>query len=155
MALLLNMMPSGGRCRFDTMTPERVCLTRPEGFSAWLFCRKLLSSVEHMRTLSRLLPALFGLWFVVVLGDPGVLHACPMHGAHGAGHSAAMTSSGHAGHGEHGSSMNDASSATGAGHHETAPGPCTCVGQCCSAAAVAPVPMVATMHVPEVVTGYR
>ncbi|MEP7002330.1 MAG: hypothetical protein ABI969_17710 [bacterium] len=86
---------------------------------------------------SRPFSALFALWFAVVLGDPGVLHSCPMHGAH------AMASGGHASH------------AAAAHHqsHDSAPtknssGDCSCVGQCCAAAAVASLPAVASFAVP-------
>jgi hypothetical protein len=98
---------------------------------------------------SRPLNALFALWFAAVLGDPGVLHACPMHGGHGgAGHSAAAAApAGHMGH-----AMPGTSEAT---PHQDAPAPCTCVGHCCATPAAAPVLVVAAVHVPEAVAEVR
>lgn len=87
---------------------------------------------------SRPFSALFALWFAMVLGDPGVLHSCPMHG----GHAVAATGA-HASH-------------AAAAHHEShdsAPtkngsSQCSCVGQCCAATAVASLPTVAPFAVP-------
>jgi hypothetical protein len=125
--------------------------------------------------LSRSLTALFALWFAVVLGDPGVLHACAMHGgthgsevsaerAHSGGrggmhdvHGASETPAeavqqsghgGHAGHGAHGATG-------GAEHGGKAPGPCTCVGHCCAASAAASIPVVAALESPAVVAAHR
>ena len=103
-----------------------------------------------MRSLSRPLSALFALWFAIVLGDPGVLHSCPMHGGHGAAHSAAMmgnAAAAHEGHVMH----HAAAPASDASHHQDAPAPCTCLGHCCATPAAAPVPAVAAVLVPEAV----
>jgi len=60
-----------------------------------------------MRHLARPFAVLFAVWFAIVLGDPGVLHTCAMHGGHG-GHgatpvpAAATTHDAHAAHGTHG-----------------------------------------------------
>jgi hypothetical protein len=86
---------------------------------------------------SRPFAALFALWFAIVLGDPGLLHSCPMHGAHAA---QASSASAHAMHG------------TASAHHgsqkQLPTGPCTCVGHCCATTAVAPLPRLATFAVP-------
>jgi hypothetical protein len=125
--------------------------------------------------LSRSLTALFALWFAVVLGDPGALHACAMHGGtHGSEVSAERAHSGerrgmhdvhgasetpaeavqqsghggHAGHGAHGATG-------GAEHGGKAPGPCTCVGHCCAASAAASIPVVAALESPAVAAAPR
>jgi hypothetical protein len=104
--------------------------------------------------------ALFALWFAIVLGDPGVLHACPMHGgAHGAGHSAAAghTAAGPDGHAAHGAAMAGVAeeSAPQTAHHGDTPAPCTCVGHCCAAPAAAPLPLLATVLVVETAAEVR
>jgi hypothetical protein len=91
---------------------------------------------------SRLFAALFAVWFAVIIGDPGVLHSCAMHGAGHGGHGAATTT--HAAHGGH---------AAAAGHHPDTsapaqPGPCSCVGHCCAATAVAPLPLAPALELP-------
>lgn len=100
--------------------------------------------------------ALFALWFAVILGDPGMLHSCPMHGGHG-GHAAATAAGGHdmaahASHGMHAAAAMaaDAAPQQSAPHHGGT-GPCTCVGQCCAASIAAPLPTVATIHLPATV----
>jgi hypothetical protein len=100
--------------------------------------------------------ALFAVWFALMLGDPGTLHSCPMHGGHG-GHggapAAAATASGHGAHGAH--AMHDVASADAMSHdgaqHHGKTGPCTCMGQCCAASILAPLPAVAALHVPVTV----
>lgn len=82
--------------------------------------------------LHRIVAALFAVWIAVVIGDPGVLHSCPEHGAH------ALT----AAHGSH-SAHHDAGHQHGSKSH----GGCTCVGSCCVTAAVGPLPTVATFAV--------
>jgi hypothetical protein len=110
--------------------------------------------MRRLARFSRPLNALFALWFAMVLGDPGVLHACPMHGGHGATHSAAAASP--AAHGEHSAhAMSAAEAAPEAGHHGDTPAPCTCVGHCCAAPAVAPVSPAAAVAVPEAVAEVR
>jgi hypothetical protein len=101
-----------------------------------------------MRPLSRIVHALFAVWFATVLGDPGVLHACPMHGGHGAAHApvpAAEHQHGGAasGHGSESMPVPDASA------------PCTCVGHCAAAPAALPLPVPATVQVAEVVAQVR
>lgn len=103
--------------------------------------------------------ALFALWFAVVLGDPGLLHSCPMHGGHGVAHAAASTGSAqhvhgmaHDAHASHDIAAADAAqhdAQQGSPHHGT--GPCTCIGQCCAMSAVASVPVVSAVHVPTTV----
>lgn len=101
--------------------------------------------------------ALFALWFAVVLGDPGLLHSCPMHGGHGGARAAAST--GGAQHAQGAHSSRDVASAGAMQHdaqqgapHQDKTGPCTCVGQCAAASAVAAVPVVAEMHVPTTIS---
>jgi hypothetical protein len=82
--------------------------------------------------------ALFALWFAMVLGDPGVLHSCPMHGG---AHAVASA------HASHDQAAHHAS-------HESAPdkssaAQCSCVGHCCAATAAAPLPLVAPFAVPS------
>ena len=102
---------------------------------------------------TRPVAALFALWFAFVLGDPGLLHACPMHGGHGAAQASAAASHDMAGmHGGLDASAHDASrdaSHDGSSHHGSMQ--CTCVGMCCAAPAVATVPTVVAMHVPATV----
>jgi hypothetical protein len=101
--------------------------------------------------------ALFALWFAVVLGDPGLLHSCPMHGGHGMAHATASATDAPQAHDAH--MMHDVASAGAAQHdaqqsapHHGTTGPCTCVGQCCAMSAVASVPVVAAMHVPATIS---
>jgi hypothetical protein len=109
--------------------------------------------MRRLSRFSRPLNALFALWFAMVLGDPGVLHSCPMHGGHGAAHGAAAAGS-HGSHASHDMAAADAGS-PGAAHHGDAPAPCTCVGHCCAAPAVAPVSPAATVAVPDAVARVR
>lgn len=100
---------------------------------------------------TRPLAALFALWFAFILGDPGLLHACPMHGGHGVASATASDGAEHhmAAHGVHASASHDAS--PDASHHgKTAP--CTCVGLCCIAPALASLPAVAALHVPVTIS---
>jgi len=104
---------------------------------------------------TRPLAALFALWFAFVLGDPGLLHECPMHGGHGVASTATTTSVEHhsSAHAQHAAAEHAASH--GASHdasHHGKTGPCTCVGQCCVAPSVAPLPTVAALHVPATVS---
>jgi len=113
--------------------------------------------MRRLARLSRPLNALFALWFAIVLGDPGVLHACPMHGGHrGAGHSsaAATAPAGHEGHAMHGAPAAEQGTSEAAQHHDT-PAACTCVGHCCASATAAPMPLIAAVHVPEAVAEVR
>ena len=96
---------------------------------------------------TRPLAALFALWFAFVLGDPGLVHSCPMHGGHGVAASASMVHHS-AASAEH-AAMDHATSHD-ASHHGHS-GLCTCVGSCCAAAAVAPLPGVPALHVPAAV----
>ena len=97
---------------------------------------------------------LFALWFAIVLGDPGMLHTCAMHGGHG-GHGAAAAPA------AHGAQM--ALGAHGATHHgapadaprHDAPAPCTCIGHCCAVTVAAPLPSLATIPVPVAVAEER
>ena len=100
--------------------------------------------------------AMFALWFAVMVGDPGMLHSCPMHGGHGAAGvgAAAGTHATHAMHATHAAHDADGSSAAthdGTSQHHGGTGPCTCVGQCCAASIVAPLPHVAATHLPATV----
>ena len=99
--------------------------------------------MQRLSAWSRPFAALFALWFAAVLGDPGVLHSCPMHGAH-ASMAATATSSGHEGHGA--ATTHHVSGEKS--QHQAPTGPCSCVGHCCAANAVAAMPTVATFTVP-------
>ena len=94
--------------------------------------------------------ALFALWFAVIIGDPGLLHACPMHGSHGGAHAAASSTAG-----EHHSAAMHEGATTDAASHDASPhhgsNSCTCVGQCCATPSLAPLPAVANLHVPATV----
>jgi len=111
--------------------------------------------MRRLARFSRPLNAIFALWFAIVLGDPGVLHSCPMHGGHGAAHApaAAAASAGHEGHAAHGVAAESAPAH--GGQHQDTPAPCTCVGHCCAAPAVAPLPKVAPLLVPAAVAEVR
>src|SRR6478672_799559 len=98
--------------------------------------------MRRLLRITRPVSVLFALWFAAVLGDPGVLHSCPMHGAHA---NQAATSAGHEGHGT-AATAHHASS--GDSHHQAPTGPCSCVGHCCATNAVASVPTVASFTVP-------
>jgi hypothetical protein len=112
--------------------------------------------MRRLARFSRPLNALFALWFAMVLGDPGVMHSCPMHGQHGAAHSAsaAATVTTHDGHAVH-SAPTGEGGWTEAGHQGDTPAPCTCVGHCCAAAAVAPVSPASTVVIPDAVARVR
>jgi hypothetical protein len=108
-----------------------------------------------MRHLTRPLTALFALWFAVMLGDPGLLHTCAMHGGHGshgatpaatAAHDAPMA------HGAHGAMHQ---SAPADAPRPDAAGPCTCIGHCCAVTVAAPLPTPATIPVPVAVAQER
>jgi hypothetical protein len=107
---------------------------------------------------ARPLHALFALWFAIVLGDPGVLHACPMHGGHGAAPpsaaaaataaaAAAAAAAGHQGHSAQMPSGVDHSVPDSAQHPDS-PVPCTCVGHCAASSTTAAVPAAASVLVP-------
>jgi hypothetical protein len=87
----------------------------------------------------RLLSSLFALWFAVVLGDPGMLHSCAMHGGEHAGHGTAAAQ-------HHMAGM--AHEAPAEPQRDQAPPVCTCVGHCCATTAPAPLPLVATLELP-------
>jgi hypothetical protein len=112
--------------------------------------------MRRLARFSRPLNALFALWFALVLGDPGVLHSCPMHGGHGAAHTvpAAATATTHGGHAAHVAAMAEAGSPE-AGHQGDTAAPCTCVGHCCAAAGAAPVSPATTVVVPDAVARVR
>ena len=115
---------------------------------------RLYLSATSMRPLSRIVHALFAVWFAIVIGDPGVLHACPMHGGHGTSHQAAAavpdSAHEHAGHGT--------SSTAQASHDASVPdagAPCTCVGHCSAAPAALPLPVSGTVQVSDVAAEVR
>jgi hypothetical protein len=119
--------------------------------------------MPSLARLSAPFTALFALWFAIVLGDPGMLHACPMHGgghgAHGTEQASAPAPSHDTpGMHEHHTAGHSATheSDQGSRHDVPAPaGPCTCVGHCCAAAALAPLPTVASLPVPAAVAQER
>jgi hypothetical protein len=82
---------------------------------------------------SRLLAAIYSLWLFVVLGEPPMVHTCPVHSLGHAGHAMAMG----------GMAMGDMPMDGMASHHHgatqspSAPSDhssktCTCLGDCCS-----------------------
>lgn len=85
----------------------------------------------------RLVAALCGIWLVLVVGEPGVVHACPTHG--GTASAATSVQSGHAMAGHSMASAHAAQDARGA----TAPAHehqgCTCIGCCIGGTAIAPL----------------
>jgi hypothetical protein len=95
-----------------------------------------LPGVMRRTTLgSRSITILFALWFAMVLGDPGVLHACPMHGALDASSTPAASHAMHAG-----AAMPD----SGHSHEHGAHTGCTCVGHCCATPGTTPASTAAT-----------
>jgi hypothetical protein len=106
-----------------------------------------------MRHLARPVAMLFALWFAIVLGDPGMLHTCAMHGGHG-GHGAvsAAAAVAHDGHMTHGAAHQ---SAPADAPQPKAPAPCTCLGHCCAVTVAAPLPALATVPVPVAVAEER
>ncbi|MFL5606993.1 MAG: hypothetical protein ACJ8AD_11150 [Gemmatimonadaceae bacterium] len=109
-----------------------------------------------MRHLARPLAVLFALWFAIVLGDPGMLHTCAMHGGHGGhGAAAAAPTPSHDGHGMHGASGNAHQSAPADTHRPDSAPACTCIGHCCAVTVAAPLPAVATVPVPVAVAEER
>jgi hypothetical protein len=112
-----------------------------------------------MRHLARPFTALFALWFAIMLGDPGMLHTCAMHGGHGGhGRGAAQAAPAAAehhtqmAHGAHGAAH---AAAPGDTQQPAAPGPCTCIGHCCAVTVAAPLPAVAVLPVPVAVAEER
>ncbi len=106
-----------------------------------------------MRHLAHSVAALFALWFAFVLGDPGMLHTCAMHGGHG-GHGTAPAAVAHdapMAHGAHGTHVPSPADA----QHPDAPATCTCIGHCCAVTAAAPLPTLATVPVPVAVAKER
>jgi hypothetical protein len=101
----------------------------------------ILKAMHRLPVWSRPFAALFALSFAMVLGDPGLLHSCPMHGAH------AMQASSGSAHAMHGAANTHLAS-TGGSQKQAPTGPCTCVGHCCATTAVAPLPKLATFAVP-------
>ena len=106
-----------------------------------------------MRHLARPVAMLFALWFAIVLGDPGMLHTCAMHGGHG-GHGAASAAAAtaHDGHMAHGAAHQ---SAPADAPQPKSPAPCTCLGHCCAVTVAAPLPALATVPVPVAVAEER
>ena len=95
----------------------------------------------HRPSVSRLLSALFALWFATVVVDDGVLRACPELGSHSGAHG------GQSGHMSH--------QMAGASHGGPAQAPhgCTCIGSCSAAPALASLPVVATFAVSTTIVG--
>jgi hypothetical protein len=103
-----------------------------------------------MRCLSRSLHALFALWFAVILGDPGVLHSCAMHGAGHGAHGVQVAAPSAMSHDMSHDMSAMAHEAAPADSHERAPAhaTCTCVGHCCATTASAPLPAAHTIELP-------
>lgn len=86
----------------------------------------------------RSLAALLAIWLPLIVGEPGVAHACPTHGAAA---TASTVSSHHGAHGagnpRHGAASHGSASQHGSpthGHHD-----CSCIS-CCVGSAAAPAP---------------
>ena len=102
----------------------------------------------------RALATCLAVWFPLVIGEPGVLQPCPMHGA-----LAAATTGRHpaptAAHSHHAAASTDGSH----GAHAPANAPthdhhaCTCIGACAGGAAVALTNSV--LELPAVTVAYR
>ena len=95
----------------------------------------------------RALAALMAAWLAIVMAEPAVLHACPMHGGAHAAASAAVQ-------GGAGSAMtmahDAASHASDAPAHPAHGHQCTCLGQCCTPVGVAaPATVVALVTAPD------
>ena len=106
-----------------------------------------------MRHISRPVAMLFALWFAIVLGDPGMLHTCAMHGGHGGhGAAAAPAAAAHEGHMAHGTAHQHAPADAPT---PKAPAPCTCIGHCCAVTVAAPLPTLSTVPVPVVIAEER
>lgn len=99
----------------------------------------------NARLLSRFSRVLFALWFVAMVGDTGVLHACAMHGGQGHQHGG-TTAAAMAGHGAH----HGVAASHDASQHDRAPA-CTCLGECCSATVAVPVSGAPEVNVATVV----
>ena len=101
--------------------------------------------------------ALFALWFSFGLGDPGMLHSCPMHGAQGgAAPASAVAGADMQGmHGMHSMHAESASQTPGGTSQHDAHGVCTCIGNCCAASAAAPLRTAAALSVPASVPEVR
>jgi hypothetical protein len=106
---------------------------------------------DFMRHFARPIAMLFALWFAIVLGDPGMLHTCAMHGGHG-GHGAAPATTGHDVHVAHGVSHHQAPAEA---PQPAAPAPCTCIGHCCAVTVAVPLPTLGTVPVPVAVAEER
>jgi len=90
-------------------------------------------------------------WFPLVVGEPGVLQSCPMHG----GAVATTTSTAPAAHSHHAAASAEVShgshapaSAPSHGHHA-----CSCIGACAGSAAVALT--TSAPELPAVTVAYR
>jgi hypothetical protein len=85
----------------------------------------------------RALAACLAVWFPLVIGEPGVLQPCPMHGAVAAATNSAPTSA----HAHHVAASGEVSHATHAPADAPAPPhnhhACTCIGACAGSVAVA------------------
>jgi hypothetical protein len=99
-----------------------------------------------LRRLSRPFAALFALWFTLVLGDPWVLHNCPMHSGHDMSAAAAGTGGASMDHSSHGRTA--AASADEGAPADEANNVCTCMGGCTATVAPSPLPTLPTFVVP-------
>lgn len=93
--------------------------------------------------LRRFVIALWACWFVVLIGEPAVLHSCPMHdgpGAVGAVGSAGAHSGHQMSHMPGMATGGKATAPTGdqGAPEEAAPHACTCIGACSASVTVAP-----------------
>lgn len=77
----------------------------------------------------RTIATVLAVWFPLIVGEPGVVHACPAHGGHGATSVAATAH-------HHGMPRG---SQPGHDHHD-----CTCISCCVGSVVAAPAPVAPT-----------
>jgi len=103
----------------------------------------------------RSLASFLALWFPLIVGEPGLLHACPTHGAASPMSASSEQATSASGHGAHHAHMQHSVSQTGDHAHHSAPGHshqgCTCIGCCSTANSALDVPHVPSIAVAVVV----
>jgi hypothetical protein len=82
---------------------------------------------------SRPLAAFLALWVALFVGEPGLVHGCPVHGG-----IVAAAAPGHDGGGSRMAVMGDAHAAPAHQHHQGGHHGCTCPGDCTAGSSVVP-----------------
>lgn len=90
--------------------------------------------------ISRMLRALLAVWFVLTVGEPSVVHICPMHSSA----AAELAAGHHAGH----STSHHSHSAGQHAHH------CTCISCCVGSASSALAPSGYRLEAPALVAAF-